>query len=137
MSFKLPFLVGSLVIVSFATGIAAASAAETGTKTMPDSSTYPHQRQCSILVNTTSPICQARPRRELTVVPLQKCCEQLEKCIYCVLPRVICSCCFGTYRSAISRREQRYLLVRSGEHLRLKCMDAVLVSHAGPYTKPA
>ena len=41
MSFKLPFLVGFLVIVSLATGIAAASAAETGTKTMPDSSIYP------------------------------------------------------------------------------------------------
>jgi hypothetical protein len=41
MSFKLPVLVGSLVIVSLATGIAAASAAETGTKTMPDSSIYP------------------------------------------------------------------------------------------------
>jgi hypothetical protein len=41
MSFKLPFLVGSLFIVSLATGIAAASAAETGTKTMPDSSIYP------------------------------------------------------------------------------------------------
>jgi hypothetical protein len=41
MSFKPSFLVGSLVIVSLATGIAAASAAETGTKTMPDSSIYP------------------------------------------------------------------------------------------------
>jgi hypothetical protein len=41
MSFKLPFLVGSLVVVSLATGVAAASAAETGTKTMPDSSIYP------------------------------------------------------------------------------------------------
>jgi hypothetical protein len=41
MSFKLPFLVGSLVIVSLATGIASVSAAETGTKTMPGSSIYP------------------------------------------------------------------------------------------------
>ena len=41
MSFKLPFLVGFLMVVSLATGIAAASAAETGTKTIPDSSIYP------------------------------------------------------------------------------------------------
>ena len=41
MSFKLVFLVGSLMIVSLVIGVAAASAAETGTKTMPDSSIYP------------------------------------------------------------------------------------------------
>ena len=41
MSFKLPFLVGFLVIVSLATGIAASSTAKTGTKTMSDSSIYP------------------------------------------------------------------------------------------------
>jgi hypothetical protein len=40
MSFKHPLLVGFLVIVSLATGIAAANAAETGTKTMPGSSIY-------------------------------------------------------------------------------------------------
>ena len=41
MSFKPPFLVASLVILSLVTGVAAVSAAETGTKTMPDSSIYP------------------------------------------------------------------------------------------------
>jgi hypothetical protein len=41
MSLKTPVLAGVLVVVSLATGIAVASAAETGTKTMPDSSIYP------------------------------------------------------------------------------------------------
>ena len=39
--FRLDHLTSALVVLSFAAGIATASAAETGTKTMPDSSVYP------------------------------------------------------------------------------------------------
>jgi hypothetical protein len=38
---KLHHLTGALVVLSLAAGIATATAAETGTKTMPDSSIYP------------------------------------------------------------------------------------------------
>jgi hypothetical protein len=41
MAFKALCLVGSLLIVSAATHVDTARAAETGTKTMPDSSIYP------------------------------------------------------------------------------------------------
>jgi len=41
MSVKLPAVASGLVLISLAAGIAAAGAAETGTKTMPDSSIYP------------------------------------------------------------------------------------------------
>ena len=41
MSSRLPWLAGALVLASLAASIAPASAAETGTKTMPDSSIYP------------------------------------------------------------------------------------------------
>lgn len=37
----LHYLTGALVVLSLAAGVAAASAAETGTKTMPDSSINP------------------------------------------------------------------------------------------------
>jgi hypothetical protein len=40
MSARLP-IAGCLVLVSLVVGLAGASAAETGTKTMPDSSIYP------------------------------------------------------------------------------------------------
>jgi hypothetical protein len=73
MSFKLAFLVGSLVVVSLATGIAAASAAETGTKTMPDSSIYPAPDTGArvrfwpaLRVLSAKPLRQQPPRRELT-----------------------------------------------------------------------
>jgi hypothetical protein len=39
--FKLHHLTSAIAILSLAAGIATASAAETGTKTMPDSSIYP------------------------------------------------------------------------------------------------
>jgi hypothetical protein len=39
--FKLHYLTGALVDLSLAAGISVASAAETGTKTMPDSSIHP------------------------------------------------------------------------------------------------
>jgi hypothetical protein len=38
---KLHYLTCTLAVLSLAAGIAVASAAETGTKTMPDSSVYP------------------------------------------------------------------------------------------------
>ena len=41
MSIGFPFVTGCIVLISLVTGIAGASAAETGTKTMPDSSIYP------------------------------------------------------------------------------------------------
>jgi len=41
MSIRLPVVTGYLVMISLVAGMAAASAAETGTKTMPDSSIYP------------------------------------------------------------------------------------------------
>ena len=41
MSVRLPFVTGCFVLISLVAGIAGASAAETGTKTMPDSSIYP------------------------------------------------------------------------------------------------
>jgi len=39
--FRLPHLTGALVVLSLAAGVVGATAAETGTKTMPDSSIYP------------------------------------------------------------------------------------------------
>ena len=74
MSFKLSFLVGSLVVVSLATGVAAASAAETGTKTMPDSSDIPApDTGASVqfwaalrVLSAERPLRQRPPRRELT-----------------------------------------------------------------------
>jgi hypothetical protein len=41
MSIRLPFVTGCVVLISLVAGIAGASAAETGTKTMPDTSIYP------------------------------------------------------------------------------------------------
>jgi hypothetical protein len=41
MSIKLPFIAGCSLLILLVAGIAGASAAETGTKTMPDSSIYP------------------------------------------------------------------------------------------------
>jgi hypothetical protein len=41
MSIRLPFITGCGVLVLLVAGIAGASAAETGTKTMTDSSIYP------------------------------------------------------------------------------------------------
>jgi hypothetical protein len=41
MSLKRHHLSGAIVLVCFVTGIGGAIAAETGTKTMPDSSIYP------------------------------------------------------------------------------------------------
>jgi hypothetical protein len=41
MSVRFPFVTGGLVLISLVAGIAGASAGETGTKTMPDSSIYP------------------------------------------------------------------------------------------------
>ena len=43
MSIRLPFVSGCLVLISLVAGMAGASAAETGTKTMPSSSVYPPQ----------------------------------------------------------------------------------------------
>jgi hypothetical protein len=39
--FKLPYLTGTVVALSLAASVGMACAAETGTKTMPDSSIYP------------------------------------------------------------------------------------------------
>ena len=54
----------TLVIVSLATGIAAASAAETGTKTMPDSSVYAPA--------TPPPVFETGPHHEC-YLPSQPC----------------------------------------------------------------
>jgi hypothetical protein len=59
MSFKLSRLAGALVVASLAAGIAGASAAETGTKTMPDSSVNPPQ--------TPPPVFDIGPQRECSL----------------------------------------------------------------------
>lgn len=59
MSSRLPWLAGALVLASLAAGIAPASAAETGTKTMPDSSIYPPP--------TPPPVFDTSPRRECSL----------------------------------------------------------------------
>ncbi len=41
MSSRLPIVTSCVVLISLVAGMAGASAAETGTKTMPDSSIYP------------------------------------------------------------------------------------------------
>jgi hypothetical protein len=57
MSSRLPWLAGALVLASLAASIAPASAAETGTKTMPDSSIYPPP--------TPPPVFDTSPRRDV------------------------------------------------------------------------
>ena len=59
MSSRLPWLAGALVLASLAASIAPASAAETGTKMMPDSSIYPPA--------TPPPVFDTSPRRECSL----------------------------------------------------------------------
>jgi hypothetical protein len=65
MSIRLPFVSGCLVLISLVAGMAGASAAETGTKTMPSSSVYPPPTPlpCSAPVNITTATCQVNPAR--------------------------------------------------------------------------
>jgi len=67
--FKLHYLTGVLVMLSLAAGIAAASAAETGTKTMPDGSIYPPRTHHGAVYNFA-------PHRHECYLPSGRCNNQ-------------------------------------------------------------
>lgn len=78
--FKLHRLTSALVLLSLAAGVAAVTAAETGTKTMPDSSVYPPSTPPPVWGHGPRPhyrpVYNVAPRRHYCYLPSGRCDNQ-------------------------------------------------------------
>jgi hypothetical protein len=76
--FKLQHLTGALMVLSLAAGVVTTHAAETGTKTMPDSSIYPPSYGPPIYAPRPHyrPVYNVAPHRHYCYLPTGRCNNQ-------------------------------------------------------------